>query len=173
MGEIEVAVLSEDDWGRYRAIRLTALQESPHAFAATHEQESGYDEDFWRVRMRRSRRLVAGGPDGDVGVVSLGQSEGAPGTGELFGLWVSPPARGTGVATALVQAAAEQAHTDGRSHLAYWVGTDNARAVGFASGFGFRPGEHRRQMRGPGHEDEQEIVMVLALGRDRGQHTSF
>ena len=57
---------------------------------------------------------------------------------------------------------------DGRSHLAYWVGTDNGRAVAFASGFGFRPTDTRRPMRVAGEEDgEEEIAMVLPLGEDR------
>jgi ribosomal protein S18 acetylase RimI-like enzyme len=88
---------------------------------------------------------------------------------ELFGLWVSPAARGTGVATRLVQAGAEAARKQGRSHLAYWVGADNGRAVAFASGFGFRPTDSRRPMRVKGSDDdEDEVAMVLPLGEDRG-----
>ena len=61
-----------------------------------------------------------------------------------------------------------QARADGRSHLAYWVGTDNGRAVAFASSFGFRPTGTRRPMRVVSEEDgEEEIAMVLPLGDDR------
>lgn len=173
MGDIEVRVLAEDEWQEYRSVRLAALQDSPEAFVATHADEAAYDEALWRGRMRRSKRLLATSEDDVVGVVSVGQAEDFPSMAELFGLWVTPARRGTGVATALVQAAADVASTDGRSHLAYWVGTENGRAVAFASGFGFRPGDRRRQMRGPAHVDEQEIMMVLALGDDRGQPTPF
>ena len=60
----------------------------------------------------------------------------------------------------------------GKSHLAYWVGSDNGRAVAFASGCGFRPTDSRRPMRVVSDEDgDEEIAMVLALGQDRGVPT--
>ena len=52
-------VLDEGDWAEYRDVRLAALKESPEAFVATYEEESALDEEAWRERMRRSRRLVA------------------------------------------------------------------------------------------------------------------
>jgi ribosomal protein S18 acetylase RimI-like enzyme len=104
-----------------------------------------------------------------VGVASVGRAGSEEdNAAELFGLWVSPTERGTGVAWQLVQAGADQARADGRSHLAYWVGTDNGRAVAFASSFGFRPSGTRRPMRVLSEEDgEEEIAMVLPLGDDR------
>jgi GNAT superfamily N-acetyltransferase len=174
MSDITVRTLGVDEWEQYRTVRLDALQESPDAFVATLEEEKGYDEDFWRLRLERSERLVAEVDGRTVGVASVGQSraggeEENPRVAELFGLWVTPEARGTGVATRLVQAGAETARRQGRTHLAYWVGADNGRAVAFASGFGFRPTDFRRPMRVRGEEDgEEEIAMVLPLGEDRG-----
>ena len=170
MSEIKVRALGEDDWQVYRNIRLAALQESPEAFVATRAQEEGLDEQVWRERVRRSRRLVAESGGSPLGVVSLGQAkEPDAGTGELFGLWVAPRARGTGVAWKLVEAGADQARKDGRSHLSYWVGTDNGRAVAFASSFGFRPGGTRRPMRVTSEADgPEEMVMVLPLGEGSG-----
>jgi ribosomal protein S18 acetylase RimI-like enzyme len=84
----------------------------------------------------------------------------------------SPRSSGSGVATKLVEASAERARRDGRTHVSYWVGTDNGRAVAFASGIGFRPTDFRRPMRvtpGAGEDDEEEIAMVLPLGEDRGR----
>ena len=163
-------VLDEGDWAEYRDVRLAALQESPEAFVATYEEESALDEEAWRERMRRSRRLVAAAGGSVVGVVSVGragQEEENSGR-DLFGLWVSPAERGSGVAWEHVQAGAEQARADGRSHLAYWVGTENGAAVAFASSFGFRPTDTRRPMRVMSEEDgEEEIAMVLPLADDR------
>ena len=60
--------------------------------------------------MHRARRLVAERDGTPVGVVSLGQGDLAHAcTGELFGLWVAPVGRGTGVAWKLVEAGAAQA----------------------------------------------------------------
>jgi ribosomal protein S18 acetylase RimI-like enzyme len=170
MSEISVRALGEDDWQVYRDIRLTALQEAPEAFVATRAQEEALGEQVWRDRVRRSRRLVAQSDGKPLGVVSLGQAEEPDaGTGELFGLWVAPEARGTGLAWKLVEAGAEQARKDGRSRLSYWVGTDNGRAVAFASSFGFRPGTTRRPMRVTSEADgAEEMAMVLPLGVDPG-----
>ena len=89
-------------------MRLAALEESPEAFVATLEQEKGYDEQFWRERMRRSQRLIAEVDGKAVGVASVGQASGGNSdVAELFGLWVAPDSRGAGVATRLVQAGAD------------------------------------------------------------------
>ncbi len=66
MSEVTVRALEGDDWQTYQQIRLAALQDAPEAFASSYEQEAAYDEDFWRLRMSRSTRLVAVDvPDGD------------------------------------------------------------------------------------------------------------
>lgn len=168
MSDITVRTLAEDEWEQYRSVRLGALEESPEAFAATLEEERGYTEQLWRDRMRRSQRLLAEREGQPVGVASLGQHSENERVAELFGLWVAPAARGTGVASQLVQAGADVARAQRRTHLAYWVGTDNGRAVAFASGFGFRPTDSRRPMRVRASDDEEEIAMVLPLGDDRG-----
>jgi len=169
MSDISVRPLGEEDWQQYRETRLTALRESPEAFAATVQEEEAFDEDFWRVRMKRSARLLAERETSPLGVVSVGRSsDDNPKTSELFGLWVSPEARGSGVASALVRAGANLAREQGQTQLTYWVGSDNGRAVAFASGFGFRPTANRRPMRVKSEDDEDEVAMVLALGGDRG-----
>ena len=169
MSEINVRALGEDDWQVYRDIRLAALTEAPEAFVATRAEEEALDEQVWRERVRKSRRLVAERDGSPLGVVSVKKTEEPPDTAELFGLWVAPEARGTGVAWKLVEAGADQALRDGCSHLSYWVGTDNGRAVAFASSFGFRPGAIRRPMRVTnGADGAEEMVMVLPLGVDPG-----
>jgi ribosomal protein S18 acetylase RimI-like enzyme len=170
MSDITVRPLGEDDWEDYRSVRLAALRESPEAFVATVDEEESYGEDFWRERMQRSARLVAERDGVAVGVVSVGTAKESDGTaGELFGLWVRPEARGSGVATNLVKDGASLAAERGHSHLDYWVGTENGRAVAFASGMGFRPTDYRRPMGVVSEEDgEEEIAMVLPLGADNG-----
>jgi len=170
MSEISVRALGEEDWQQYRQVRLMALKDSPGAFVAGWAEEEALGEQDWRARMRRSRRLVAERDGSPLGVVSLGEGEAEfAHTAELFGLWVAPDARGTGVAWRLVEAGAAQAQQAGRSHLSYWVGTDNGRAVAFASSFGFRPTSTRRPMRVTNEEDgAEEMAMVLPLGVDPG-----
>ncbi|YAL83767.1 N-acetyltransferase family protein [Dermacoccaceae bacterium W4C1] len=183
MTAITVRALGDDDWQVYRDIRLTALQDSPEAFAASHQTEQEFDEQFWRQRMARSRRLVAEQEGRLVGVVSVGTivdtedlDENGNATevlGELFGLWVDPALRGQGVAWKLVQAGVDQARHEERSHVAYWVGVDNGRGVAFASSFGFRPTDARRPMKVEDASDDEddenlEMAMIFPLGGDPG-----
>lgn len=164
MTEIRVRVLDEDDWQVYRELRLLALKESPGSFLASFDEESTYDEQLWRERMVRARRLAADRDGEPVGTVCVGLYDNNAEAGEVFGLWVAPEARGTGVAWNLVRAGAEQAAQDGRRQLYFWVGTENGRAVAFASSFGFRPAADRRKTRVPSEMDgDTEIAMVLPL----------
>jgi len=175
MSEITVRALGADDWEQYRSVRLTALRDSPHAFVASHDDEEREPEEFWRARMHRSTRLVAERDGVPVGIASVGSiDDEQPEAAQLFGLWVAPQERGTGVATALVRAGARAAAEAGKRQLLYWVGTDNGRAVAFASGFGFRPTAERRPMRVVSEDDgEEELAMTLPLSGDRGAIAQF
>lgn len=172
MTAITVRTLGEDDWDLYRKVRLAALAESPEAFAATASGEREVDESEWRSRMNRSRRLLAENEGGEaIGVCSLRtdqiEGEEVP-FGELFGLWVNPEARGTGVAVDLLEAALAQARKDNLGAVIYWVGTDNAAGVAFASSHGFRPTDHRRPMnpKSTDTESTEEAAMVYPLASD-------
>jgi GNAT superfamily N-acetyltransferase len=175
MSEITVRTLGVDDWEQYRSVRLVALQESPDAFVASHDDEAAEGEEFWRARMERSTRLLAESDGRPLGIASVGPAgEDQPEAAQLFGLWVHPDARGTGVATELVRAGARTAASAGKRQLLYWVGTDNGRAVAFASGFGFRPTAQRRPMRVVSEDDgEEELAMTLPLSGDRGAIANF
>ena len=165
MTEITVRVLDESEWSLYRDVRLRALAESPGSFTATLAEEADRDEQFWRDRMTRSHRLLAERGPVPEGIVSLGPNEEEPSAAEVFGLYVVPEARGTGVSWRLVEAAAALATRQAYLQLYYWVGTDNGRAVGFANNFGFRITDYRRPSRNSDLEPG-EVAMVLSLEPD-------
>ena len=84
--------------------------------------------------------------------------------------------RGTGVARRLMEKAAKVGREVGLRQLVYWVGTDNGRAVAFASSFGFRPTDDRRPMRIRGVDDDgesEEMMMVYSLADTGGVPTSL
>lgn len=168
VSEISVRVLGNEEWERYKEFRLRALKESPDGFVADYATEAEYDEALWRKRMARSARLLAEKAGEPVGILSLRKSDELfDNSAEIFGLWVPQQLRGTGIAATLVEAAAAAANAEGHTQLVYWVGTDNGRAVAFASSYGFRPTEHRRPMahQGTADDGDEELAMVLALSR--------
>ena len=82
-------------------------------------------------------------------------------------MYVVPEARSTGVSWRLVEVTAELAIQAGYKQLYYWVGTDNARAIGFGKNFGFSTTDRRRPARPSDfHQGEDEIAMVLGLEPD-------
>ena len=167
MSEITVRVLDEPDWPVYRTVRLSALEESPDSFTATLAEETEREEQFWRDRMTRAHRLLAERDQLPLGVVSVGPNPDKPSTGEVFGLYVFPEARGAGVAWRLVEEAAALAVQDGYYQLFYWVGVDNPRAIGFGQNFGFRVTGYRRQARTTDLDlGDDEVAMVFSLMND-------
>lgn len=164
MSDVSVRALGGDDWQIYRDVRLAALREAPGAFAAKLDQEAELDEDYWRMRMARSSRLLASTDDHPTaGIVSVGDSD-DPEVADLFGMWVAPQLRGAGVAWQLTQAATAHARADGRRALQAWVSVDNGRAVAFFSSHGFRPSDQRRRR----SSELEETALVYPLGDDPG-----
>jgi len=167
MPELTVRVLAEQDWPIYREVRLAALQESPGVFGDSYDHEAAADLTSWQSQLAAAQRFVAESDGSPCGVVSVRSLRYELGAVELFGLWVDPAARSTGVAGRLVDTAATLAAADGATQMYYWAGIENGPAIGFATGFGFRVTSHRR----PASSGDQalgdtEIALVLALEDD-------
>jgi ribosomal protein S18 acetylase RimI-like enzyme len=167
MPKLTVRGLDENDWSDYREVRLAALQEAPFAFVGSYEDEQQYDEAHWRSEVRSCRRLVLERDKRIVGVVSLKTLPDDPEGADVSGLWVAPEARHTGAAMRLVEAAAGLAAEEGRSKIYYWVGSENAAAIGFALNAGFLSTSRRRTAATQHPEfGDQEIAFVLSLAGD-------
>ena len=128
--------------------------------------ESDRDEQFWRDRMTRSYRLLAERGERPQGIVSLGPDEQDPTAAEVFGLYVVPDARSTGVSWRLVEAtAARRSRTATCSCTTGW---DRQRSRDWLrKNFGFRTTDDPR----PAHPSDfrhgdDEIAMVLGLEPD-------
>jgi GNAT superfamily N-acetyltransferase len=160
-----VREITADDWEVMRDIRLAALAEAPYAFGSSYAREVAFTESQWRGRAEgrpegRSATFFAyndteAAPAGLVGVyVQDGQAD-------LVSMWVRPPARGLGVAEALVEAAAcwAKAHDFGQIFL--WVTESNAPARRLYARCGFTPTGGRQPL--PSDPMLPEIRMSRAL----------
>lgn len=95
----------------WRAIRLAALAEAPHAFGSTLSDWRDASEQRWRERLRNvPYNLVAAIDDVDVGMAS-----GFPEAGNvsLISMWVAPPARGQGASDRLIESVIQWARERG------------------------------------------------------------
>jgi ribosomal protein S18 acetylase RimI-like enzyme len=158
--DYEIRRLRPGEWAALRDVRLTALADEPSAFASTLAAEAGYDEQRWRELIDSVVFFLAwaaGKPAGIVGGFS--QDDGG---WHVISMWVSPHARGTGLAGRLIDAVAGHARAQGASSLSLWVTDGNDRARGFYQRAGFRGTGSRQPVR-PQAPDFQEEKMILFL----------
>lgn len=128
---------SVDDSALLRAIRLEALLDSPEAYGSTYEEARTWADRHWKA-LARQWNYYLGELDGRVvGVASGGSNESHPGTRWLYGMYVSPSARGSGVADQLVVAVEQWAHDQGVDKLFLHVAGPMSRARAFYESVGF------------------------------------
>lgn len=170
MTDITVRELAADEWEIFKTLRLRALQEDPEAFVASYEEESQHSDEEWQERMSHATRIGAQQGSEWVALASVGDEDTRDDDdlGEVYGIWVTPSLRGEGVARQLMEHAELVGRNAGYSHLAYWVNTDNGRAVAFASSIGYRPTEGRRDVVVEG-QPEVEAAFMIPLGSDNDE----
>jgi ribosomal protein S18 acetylase RimI-like enzyme len=103
--------LHADEAPLYRDIRLEALRLHPEAFSAAFEQEAAQPLPFFAQRLT-GNTVLAGFRDQEVLGVAGFQAEAGmkrAHKGHLWGMYVRPEARGTGLARQLVEAVLEYA----------------------------------------------------------------
>lgn len=133
-----VRMLGPKDVAAFRDIRLEALRSSPEAFGSTYERESAQPQEFFLQRLAGS--TVFGGFEGQVllGMAGFKQEEGLKERHKamLWGMYVRPAARGTGLSRRLVDAVLD--HARGRVEqvtLAVVADNEGARRLYAAAGF--------------------------------------
>jgi ribosomal protein S18 acetylase RimI-like enzyme len=135
---VDLRVLSLDDWGLWRALRLRALADAPHAFGSTLAEWSGENdtEDRWRNRLSTvPLNLVASIHNDPVGMASAtSPNEGAI---EVISIWVAPEARRSGVGSVLIDAISASAIQQHVSQLTLDVRESNVSAIKFYERLGF------------------------------------
>ena len=120
-----------------RAVRLAALADSPGAFLKSHAEEAAAPASWWESLASRSARGVTDRvflvPDG-CGMAG-GHLEG--GAVELWGMWVSPSSRGSGLGRALLEAVVSWARSIGAPRVVLSVrdGFPGARELYESAGF--------------------------------------
>lgn len=96
--QIEVATISKDQWRRYRAIRLSALQSDPEAFGGTYENSLLKTAEQWQENFETLTPVIASVGNQDVGMLTIENLEGDFGaTCWIGGCWVDPNFRNKSV----------------------------------------------------------------------------
>jgi len=135
---LAVRRLSGDDVAAYRDIRLEGLVAEPAMFGASFEEDSALGDGDWRAALGRNFTFGAfeGPALGGVASYSIEGGTKVKHRGHLFGVYVRPQYRGTGVARLLLEALIASARTNVR-FLYLQVTQESTRAVRFYERMGF------------------------------------
>lgn len=127
------------DWMLLKQVRLAALLDTPTAFGVSYQTAAEYNDEQWKERASSAGTefWLAFKKDRPVGMI--GAAVGSTNRCNLIGMWVEPAARGSGVATQLVEAVKARAMKKGFDRVFLDVSPDNARASNFylKQGFAF------------------------------------
>jgi len=157
-----IARLQPAEWERYRTVRLRSLRDSPDAFWMTSEEEEAFEDGRWQERLDSAATFVVVQGGVDVGVVTGAAYEGRERVAGLFGMWVAPEARGTGVADVLVDEVVAWARSEGFERLVLDVADENEVAIGLYERKGFLPTGRTAHMPAPReHILEHERALQL------------
>lgn len=160
-----VRVLTAADAAAFRDIRLAGLADDPRAFSADLGAESTQDLDWFAARIAGNRIFAVDGEAGQLlGITGLAipQNPKQRHRGHIWGVYVRPGARGSGIATALLAAAIGAARGEVEMlHLGVGTYNDSARRRYRAAGF-VETGFEARALR-IGDEFIDEITMTLTL----------
>jgi len=134
-----VRVSTAADANEIRRLRLEALQDAPAAYGTRYEEVVEWSEAQW-LEMATSPTSFVVFLDGQmVGIARGGTHDGEAGSTNrwLWGMYVTPAARGTGAAQELIGAVADWSGADGGTALCLYVSTAAPRARALYEKVGF------------------------------------
>ena len=162
-GVIEIRILTPDDAAIYRAVRLEGLQNHPDAFTSTFERESEQPLSFFADRLATST-VFGAFRDGElIGVAGFARQPGKHAhKGTLWGMYVRPAARQSGLGQKLVETVIDCARTQ-VEQIQLVVVANNYPARRLYTRLGFEEyglERHATKYRGQYHDD---VLMVNML----------
>ena len=161
----KVRRLEAHDATIYRDLRLEGLKNHPEAFGTTWDDESSKSDAWWVERLETS--TVFGGWIDDSPLLGVAGFHAHTATklrhkAVLWGMYVRPTARGTGLAACLVQRVIEHARSQ-VEEICLTVVASNIAGNRLYTAAGFEPyGIERRALK-VGEEYFDEVLMALPL----------
>jgi len=162
---LKVRRLGTSDVADYRDLRLEGLKGHPEAFASSWEHEADKPLSWWAERLEAN--TVFGGWVNSSRLVGVAGFQVQSGLklqhkGVLWGMYVRPEARATGLAAALVQQVVEHARTVVED-VCLRVLASNAAARRLYNAAGFEEYGLEPRALTHGTKDDDEVLMVLPL----------
>lgn len=149
---INVELLTPDQWQRLRNIRLRSLKESPNSFGGQLEVEGKFLENQWREKFSTLDYLIAAIDGVDIALMSVETFAGDHGaTCWIGGCWSDPLFRGQGALRALFDYVDLHSKERGWQRQGLGVWADNEGAIAAYRAIGFeKAGSDQASERQPG-----------------------
>jgi ribosomal protein S18 acetylase RimI-like enzyme len=140
-----IRVVQDEEWERARDLRLRALADAPESFGSSLEEEERLSHSAWKELWERwapsdNRVWFVEATDDDEFVgMAVGVLDDPPKTAYLFGMWVEPGRRRSGVGRRLVEAVIEWGRARGAVRIELDVNEATTPAVALYQACGFAP----------------------------------
>lgn len=126
----------------FKAVRLRALQDAPHAFGSTYATESQFADSEWLVRIERmsgKRGVGFLAMDGETacGIAGSFLDENDSTRAQLISMWTAPSHRHQGIGRLLINEILKWAHVRNARTLLLMVTSNNEPAIRFYERLGF------------------------------------
>jgi ribosomal protein S18 acetylase RimI-like enzyme len=126
----------------FKAVRLLALKDAPHAFGSTYAKESQFADAEWLRRVERMNGERGAGflaMDGETGCGIAGSflHQNDPTRAHLVSMWTAPTHRQQGIGRLLVGEVLKWAHGRNARILLLMVTSNNEPAMRFYQRLGF------------------------------------
>ena len=126
----------------FKAVRLRALQDAPHAFSATYANESQFPESEWLARAERMNGKQGAGflamDDGSpCGIIGSFLDQKDPTQAWIVSMWTAPTHRQQGIGRLLVKEVGGWACLRKAHRLLLMVTSNNEPAIRFYERLGF------------------------------------
>jgi ribosomal protein S18 acetylase RimI-like enzyme len=144
-----IRIAQDEEWERARELRLRALADAPEAFAGSLEEEERLSESAWRERVAPSDSrvwFVEATDDDELVGMAVGALDEPSKTAYLFGMWVEPGRRRSGIGKRLVETVIEWGRARGAVRIELEVNELTSPAVALYQACGFAPTGHSRPL---------------------------
>ncbi|MFD1560644.1 GNAT family N-acetyltransferase [Paraburkholderia silviterrae] len=164
---LAIRALTEDDVDAFHALRLQATVDTPYGIVPTREEEARWtrEENIARVR-ETDQQAVFGAFDGAalVGIVGWRREtrQKLAHKSMIWGVFVEPAYRRSGVARRLMECAVEHARASGVEQVHLSVGARNPRAQTLYRSLGFTIyGTEPRSLCIDGEYFDEELMVLM------------